>query len=70
MMIAPFLRQQTPVASILFTRVIVAGLESEPSPFQFSRWIYREIFSVSSVDKSSKFLWREFNKKIYCFDQI
>lgn len=56
MMIAPFLRQQTPVASILFTRVIVAGLEGELSPFQFSRWIYREIFSVSSVDKSSKFL--------------
>lgn len=70
MMIAPFLRQQTPVASILFTRVIVAGLEGEPLPFQFSRWIYREIFSVSSVDKSWKFLWKEFNKKIYCFDQI
>lgn len=38
MMIAPFLRQQTPVASILFTRVIVVGLEGlEPPPLHPSQ---------------------------------
>lgn len=60
-MIAPFLRQQTPVASILFTRVIVAGLEGEP-------WNSQDGYTVKSslgVDKTSKFLWKEFNKKIF-----
>lgn len=66
MMIAPFLRQRTPVALILFTRVIVAG--SKGSSLHPSQDGYTVKSSRCRVVEN--FYGRNLTRKSIRFDQI